>query len=64
MAVNDIFKYKKSNFITLIILTLAIYISILFLSLYNSLNTLDNNLYKIFGVAKSDVTGLMMLKIQ
>ena len=55
MAINDIFKYKKSNFIIVMIFTLVFYMSILFLNVANTMMTLDNNLYKIFGTAKSDL---------
>ncbi|MGL5087671.1 MAG: ABC transporter permease, partial [Clostridium sp.] len=55
MAINDIFKYKKSNFIILMIFTLVFYMSVLFLNVANTMMTLDNNLYKIFGTAKSDL---------
>lgn len=55
MAINDIFKYKKSNFIIVIIFTLVFYVSILFLNVANTMLTLDKNLYKIFGTAKSDL---------
>lgn len=55
MAINDIFKYKKNNFITLMIFALVFYVSVLFLNVANTMLTLDNNLYKIFGTANSDL---------
>ena len=55
MAINDIFKYKKSNFISLIVFILVFYISILFLNIAYSMKALDDNLYKIFGTANSDL---------
>ena len=55
MAINDIFKYKKSNFISLIVFILVFYISIFFLNIAYSMRSLDDNLYKIFGTANSDL---------
>jgi|GEM_PF-54531 len=55
MAINDIFKYKKSNFITLLIFALSFYISILFVNMQNSVATINNNSHKWFGIPKSDL---------
>ena len=55
MAINDIFKYKKSNFISLIVFILVFYISIFYLNIAYSMSSLDDNLYKIFGTANSDL---------
>lgn len=55
MAINDIFKYKKNNFIILLIFTLVFYVSILFLNVANTMLTLDENLYQIFGTANADL---------
>ena len=55
MAINDIFKYKKNNFITLIMFILVFYLSTLFANVANTMLTLDNNLYKIFGTANADL---------
>ncbi|MBU3132660.1 FtsX-like permease family protein [Clostridium gasigenes] len=55
MAINDIFKYKKSNVTILIIFTLTFYISILFLNLSYSMLTIEDNLDKLFGTPKSQL---------
>jgi putative ABC transport system permease protein len=55
MAINDIFKYKKSNFITLLIFALSFYISILFVNMYNSGAAMDKNSHTWFGIPKSDM---------
>lgn len=55
MAINDIFKYKKNNLITLIMFILVFYISTLFMNVANTMMTLDNNLYQIFGTANADL---------
>lgn len=55
MAINDIFKHKRSSFITVIMFVLVFYISTLFLNIAYSMISLDSELYKIFGTAKSDL---------
>lgn len=55
MAINDIFKYKKNNFIILIMFILVFYMSTLFMNIANTMLTLDSNLYKIFGTANADL---------
>lgn len=55
MAINDIFKYKKNNFIILIMFILVFYMSTLFMNVANTMITLDSNLYKIFGTANADL---------
>lgn len=55
MAINDIYKYKKNNCITLVMFILVFYLSTLFLNIANSMLTLDDNLYKIFGTANGDL---------
>ncbi|GAA0706434.1 hypothetical protein GCM10008904_15010 [Paraclostridium ghonii] len=55
MAINDIFKYKKNNFIILIIFVLVFYMSTLFLNISYTMLNLDSELYKIFGTANSDM---------
>ncbi|MGL5870702.1 FtsX-like permease family protein [Clostridium chrysemydis] len=55
MAINDIFKYKKNNFVILIMFILVFYMSTLFMNIANTMLTLDSNLYKIFGTANSDL---------
>lgn len=55
MAINDIFKHKRSSFIIVIMFVLVFYISTLFLNIAYSMINLDSNLYKIFGTAKSDL---------
>ncbi|MGH4123426.1 MAG: FtsX-like permease family protein [Clostridium sp.] len=55
MAINDIFKYKKINFIILIIFALCFYISILFVNMQNSMVTIEKNCHTWFGNPKSDM---------
>lgn len=55
MAINDIYKYKKNNFIILIMFILVFYISTLFLNIANMMSNLDSDLYKIFGTANADL---------
>lgn len=55
MAINDIFKYKKNNFIILIIFILVFYMSTLFLNISYTMLNLDSELYKIFGTANADM---------
>ena len=55
MAINDIFKHKKNNIITLIMFILVFYMSTWFINIANTMVNLDNNLYKIFGSAKADL---------
>lgn len=55
MAINDIFKHKKNNFIILVMFILMFYISTLFINVANTMLTLDKHLYKIFGTVKSDL---------
>lgn len=54
MAINDVFKHKKNNIIILIMFILMFYISTLFINVANTMLTLDEHLYKIFGTVKSD----------
>nr|WP_284693881.1 FtsX-like permease family protein [Paeniclostridium ghonii] len=55
MAINDIFKYKKNNFIILIIFVLVFYMSTLFLNISYTMLNLDSELYEIFGTANADM---------
>ena len=55
MAVNDIYKYKKNNFIVLIMFTVIFYMATLFINITNTMLTLRENYYQIFGVANSDL---------
>lgn len=55
MAINDVFKYKKSSFITLLIFALSFYISIFFINTQNSMFRMDENFSEWFGHAKGDM---------
>lgn len=55
MAINGIFKYKKNNFIILIIFILVFYMSTLFLNISYTMLNLDSELYEIFGTANADM---------
>lgn len=56
MAINDMYKYKSSNLITLVVFILVFYISTFFLNIAYSMNNLEDNYYQIFGTAKADIT--------
>lgn len=56
MAINDMYKYKGSNLITLLVFILVFYISTFFLNIAYSMNNLEDNYYQIFGTAKADIT--------
>lgn len=56
MAINDIYKHKSSNLVTLLVFIVVFYISTFFLNIAYSMNNLEDNYYQIFGTAQTDIT--------
>lgn len=55
MAINDIFKYKKSSIITVLTFTLCFYICLFFINIENSMFKMDKNFSEWFNIPKSDM---------